>query len=59
MYLVRFLVLLLCYTCIRCPQIKKFTIINNIINRKMISVETVPGMGREDEGEWWKVFIQV
>jgi hypothetical protein len=26
---------------------------------KLIPVETVPGMGEEDKGEWWRGQIQV
>jgi hypothetical protein len=29
------------------------------VNGKMISVETMPGMGEGDKGEWWRGWIQV
>jgi hypothetical protein len=29
------------------------------VNRKMRPVETIPGMGEGDKGEWWRAWIQV
>jgi hypothetical protein len=29
------------------------------VNGKMTPVETIPGMGEDDKGEWWRGWIQL